>query len=115
MPGYEVSRKLEKMGWHSSDTGEISFTDLEVPEENLLGRENEGFQLIMANFAWERLLMAIGAVGAMDWLIERSVALTTPSSLRSTPTAPTTTNAKARARRCKQCQRARRWYGLHGE
>ena len=41
MPGYEVVSKLEKMGWHSSDTGELSFTDVEVPEENLLGEENE--------------------------------------------------------------------------
>ncbi|HEX6602943.1 MAG TPA: acyl-CoA dehydrogenase family protein [Solirubrobacterales bacterium] len=74
MPGYEVSRKLEKMGWHSSDTGEISFSDVEVPAENLLGEENGGFKLIMANFAWERLLMAIGAVGAMQRLIETTVA-----------------------------------------
>jgi alkylation response protein AidB-like acyl-CoA dehydrogenase len=74
MPGYEVSRKLEKMGWHSSDTGEISFTDVEVPAENLLGEENGGFKLIMANFAWERLLMAIGAVGAMRRLVEVTVA-----------------------------------------
>jgi acyl-CoA dehydrogenase len=74
MPGYEVSRKLEKMGWHSSDTGEISFSDIEVPAENLLGEENGGFKLIMANFAWERLLMAIGAVGAMQRLIETTVA-----------------------------------------
>ncbi|MGE5232665.1 MAG: acyl-CoA dehydrogenase family protein [Acidobacteriota bacterium] len=74
MPGYEVARKLEKMGWHSSDTGELSFTDVEVPEENLLGEENEGFKLIMANFAWERLLMAIGAVGAMQRLLEATVA-----------------------------------------
>jgi alkylation response protein AidB-like acyl-CoA dehydrogenase len=74
MPGYEVSAKLEKMGWHSSDTGEISFTDVEVPTENLLGEENGGFKLIMANFAWERLLMAIGAVGAMQRLMELTVA-----------------------------------------
>jgi alkylation response protein AidB-like acyl-CoA dehydrogenase len=74
MPGYEVSAKLEKMGWHSSDTGEISLTDIEVPAENLLGEENGGFKLIMANFAWERLLMAIGAVGAMQRLIEVTVA-----------------------------------------
>jgi acyl-CoA dehydrogenase len=74
MPGYEVSRKLEKMGWHSSDTGEISLSDVEVPAENLLGEENGGFKLIMANFAWERLLMAIGAVGAMQRLIEVTVA-----------------------------------------
>ncbi len=73
MPGYEVAQKLEKMGWHSSDTGELAFTDVEVPEENLLGGENEGFKLIMANFAWERLLMAIGAVGAMQRLIEITV------------------------------------------
>ena len=77
MPGYEVSRKLEKMGWHSSDTGEISFSDVEVPAENLLGEENGGFKLIMANFAWERLLMAIGAVGAMQRLIEITVAYAT--------------------------------------
>ena len=69
MPGYEVTRKLEKMGWHASDTGELSFTDVEVPDENLLGPENGGFYLIMANFQWERLLMALGAVGAMSRLL----------------------------------------------
>jgi acyl-CoA dehydrogenase len=73
MPGYEVSRKLEKMGWHSSDTGELSFTDVEVPDENLLGRENEGFYLVMANFAWERLLMALGALGGMQQLFEHTL------------------------------------------
>ncbi len=73
MPGYEVAQKLEKMGWHSSDTGELAFTNVEVPAENLLGEENKGFHLIMANFAWERLLMAIGAVGAMQRLIEITV------------------------------------------
>jgi alkylation response protein AidB-like acyl-CoA dehydrogenase len=74
MPGYEVSRKLEKLGWHSSDTGELSFTDVEVPAANLLGEENGGFRLIMANFAWERLLMAVGAVGATQRLLEVAVA-----------------------------------------
>jgi acyl-CoA dehydrogenase len=74
MPGYEVARKLEKMGWHSSDTGELSFTDVEVPAENLLGGENQGFYLIMQNFAWERLLMALGAVGGMRRLLEVAVA-----------------------------------------
>jgi acyl-CoA dehydrogenase len=58
------------MGWHSSDTGELSFTDVEVPEANLLGEENGGFYLIMANFQWERLLMALGALGAMHRLFE---------------------------------------------
>ena len=74
MPGYEVARKLEKMGWHSSDTGELTFTDVEVPAENLLGPENQGFYLIMANFQWERLSMAIGAVGGMRKVFETTLA-----------------------------------------
>jgi acyl-CoA dehydrogenase len=74
MEGYEVSRKLEKLGWHASDTGELAFTDVFVPEENLLGEENGGFKLIMANFQWERLLMSLGAVGAMDWCLRRTIA-----------------------------------------
>jgi len=73
MDGYEVARKLEKLGWHSSDTAELAFVDVFVPAENLLGGENEGFKLIMANFQWERLLMALGAVGTMDWCLRRAV------------------------------------------
>ncbi len=73
MPGYEVTRKLEKLGWRASDTAELSFTDVEVPAENLLGRENEGFYLIMANFQWERLSMALGAVGAMRRLLAAAI------------------------------------------
>jgi acyl-CoA dehydrogenase len=69
MPGYEVASKLEKMGWHSSDTAELRFTDVEVGDQNLLGEENRGFYLIMENFAWERLLMALGAVGSMRRLL----------------------------------------------
>jgi acyl-CoA dehydrogenase len=71
-PGVESS-KLDKMGWHASDTGLISFDDVFVPEENLLGEENRGFRLIMANFQWERLLMALGAVGAMQFAFERTL------------------------------------------
>ena len=63
MEGYSVSKKLEKLGWHASDTAELAFQDVFVPDENLLGEENKGFYLIMANFQWERLLMALGAVG----------------------------------------------------
>jgi acyl-CoA dehydrogenase len=74
MPGYEVTGKLEKLGWHASDTGELSFTDVQVPDENLLGEHNGGFKLIMANFQWERLLMALGATGAMQRLLEVGLA-----------------------------------------
>jgi acyl-CoA dehydrogenase len=73
MDGFETAGKLEKLGWHASDTGELAFDDVFVPEENLLGEENRGFRLIMANFQWERLLMALGAVASMDAVIERVV------------------------------------------
>jgi acyl-CoA dehydrogenase len=67
------STALEKLGWHASDTALISFDDVFVPAENLLGGEGHGFYLIMANFQWERLLMALGAVGAMQVAFERTV------------------------------------------
>jgi acyl-CoA dehydrogenase len=73
MDGFEVSKKLEKLGWRASDTAELAFADVFVPEENLLGEENRGFYLIMANFQWERLLMALGAVGSMESVLERLV------------------------------------------
>jgi len=73
-PGEGVrASKLEKLGWHASDTGEIAFEDVFVPDEHLLGEEGRGFYLIMANFQWERLLMALGAVGAMGAALERAV------------------------------------------
>jgi acyl-CoA dehydrogenase len=72
--GFETSKKLEKLGWHASDTGELAFSDVFVPDENLLGEENRGFYLIVANFQWERLLMALGAVASMDVVLERVLA-----------------------------------------
>jgi acyl-CoA dehydrogenase len=66
------SSALHKLGWHASDTATISFQDVFVPEENLLGELDEGFKLIMANFQWERLAMALGAVGAMTLAWERT-------------------------------------------
>jgi alkylation response protein AidB-like acyl-CoA dehydrogenase len=73
VPGVDSS-KIEKMGWHASDTALIAFDDVAVPEENLLGEENQGFYLIMANFQWERIMMALGAVGAMQAMFERTLA-----------------------------------------
>jgi acyl-CoA dehydrogenase len=71
-PGVE-STPLEKLGWHASDTAQITFDDVFVADENLLGEENAGFYLIMANFQWERLLMALGAVGAMQAVFEKTL------------------------------------------
>jgi acyl-CoA dehydrogenase len=72
-PGVSAS-PIEKLGWHASDTALIAFDDVFVPEENLLGPEHEGFKLIMANFQWERVMMALGAVGAMEVVFERTLA-----------------------------------------
>jgi acyl-CoA dehydrogenase len=71
-PGVSSSA-LQKLGWHASDTALITFDDVFVPEENLLGEENKGFYLIMANFQWERLLMALGAVGGMQAAFESTL------------------------------------------
>ena len=67
-----TSAKLEKLGWRASDTATIAYQDVFVPEENLLGELHEGFKQIMANFQWERLAMALGAVGAMALAWERT-------------------------------------------
>jgi acyl-CoA dehydrogenase len=69
-----TARPLRKLGWHASDTAEVAFAGVAVPEDHLLGEEGRGFRLIMANFEWERLLMALGAVGAMRVGLERVVA-----------------------------------------
>ncbi len=75
-----VSRtRLDKMGWHSSDTATIHFDNVEVPLDNLIGPENQGFGGIMRNFNGERLGMAQQAAAyarvcfedALDWARER--------------------------------------------
>lgn len=58
-PGFEVSRKLEKLGWHCSDTAELSFVDCRVPVANLVGEENTGFGQLAEQFQIERLTMAV--------------------------------------------------------
>ncbi|HEX5781326.1 MAG TPA: acyl-CoA dehydrogenase family protein [Solirubrobacteraceae bacterium] len=65
---------LSKLGWRASDTAELAFDEVFVPREHLLGELDGGFKLIMANFQWERLVMALGAVGAMRRTLERAVA-----------------------------------------
>ncbi|MBB5117639.1 acyl-CoA dehydrogenase [Streptomyces eurocidicus] len=59
--GYAVGRKLEKLGLHSSDTAELSFTDVKVPVADLLGEEGEAFGYLGQNLPQERLSIAVGA------------------------------------------------------
>jgi acyl-CoA dehydrogenase len=62
-PGFTVSRKLEKMGWLCSDTGELSYEDVRVPAANLVGEENHGFYYIAQQFVTERIWLALMGYG----------------------------------------------------
>ena len=72
-PGFEVGRKLEKLGWRSSDTAELIFQDCRVPVANRLGEEHKGFSMAISNFAYERLWIAIWAVAAAQHTLELAV------------------------------------------
>ncbi|MBN9441795.1 MAG: acyl-CoA dehydrogenase family protein [Bosea sp. (in: a-proteobacteria)] len=69
-PGFSVSRALDKHGWRSSDTAELSFVDCKVPAENLLGQEGRGFYAIMSNFQNERTVIGAMAIGESQAAID---------------------------------------------
>jgi acyl-CoA dehydrogenase len=73
-PGFEVTRKLDKMGWRSSDTAELSYTDVRVPAANLVGAENSGFAQIAGAFVSERVGLAgqayAGAQRCLDLTVQ---------------------------------------------
>jgi acyl-CoA dehydrogenase len=71
-PGFTVDRSLRKMGWHCSDTAELSYVDVRVPAANLIGEENSGFYQIAEQFVVERIGLAVHAYG----IAARSLALT---------------------------------------
>src|SRR5690606_21892289 len=70
--GFEVSRKLDKMGMRASDTGLLSFTDVRVPVANTIGTEGMGFQQQMAQFVIERMWAAYGTAAACKLALERT-------------------------------------------
>ena len=70
MAGFERGRNLDKVGLKAQDTAELSFTDVEVPKENLLGNEGEGFIYLMMNLPQERLAIAMQAAAACEGLVE---------------------------------------------
>lgn len=61
-PGLSRS-PLQKMGWHCSDTAHLRFDGVRVPASHLIGREGDGFKIIMSNFNAERFGLAAGALG----------------------------------------------------
>jgi acyl-CoA dehydrogenase len=72
-PGFAVNRKLAKMGWRSSDTAELSYTDVRVPAANLIGTENSGFAQIAAAFVTERVALAAQAYSSAQRCLDITV------------------------------------------
>jgi acyl-CoA dehydrogenase len=69
-----ISRtKLNKMGWHSSDTAEISFDNVRVPVTHLIGQENAGFYYLMESLQLERLVASIMAVSGAELSLELTI------------------------------------------
>ena len=74
MPGFERGRNLAKVGMKAQDTAELSFTDVRVPPENLLGQEGQGFIHLMQNLAQERLSIAVGSVAGAAAALDMTLA-----------------------------------------
>ena len=72
-PGFEVSKPYRKMGWHHSDTRELSFNDCRVPQENLLGKKGEGFKNFLNILDDGRIAIAALAVGLAQGCVDESV------------------------------------------
>jgi len=64
--GFSTAQKLDKLGMRGSDTGELVFSDCEVPEENVLGRVGGGVNVLMSGLDYERTVLAAGSVGIMQ-------------------------------------------------
>jgi alkylation response protein AidB-like acyl-CoA dehydrogenase len=73
MAGFERGRNLDKIGLHAQDTAELSFTDVRVPRDNLLGEAGQGFLYLMQNLPQERLIIGAQAVAACQYVVELCV------------------------------------------
>jgi acyl-CoA dehydrogenase len=70
LPGFTVSRTLDKMGMRASDTAELAFDECPVPAGNLLGVEGRGFQQLAAGLQRERIMAAVLALAGADQALE---------------------------------------------
>jgi acyl-CoA dehydrogenase len=73
-PDFTVARPLKKMGWHCSDTAELSFDDVRVPAANVVGEADGGFALVMQQFVSERLSLAVQAYSTAQRSLDLAVA-----------------------------------------
>ena len=72
-PGFEKGKQIKKIGWHSQDTAELYFTDCRIPKANRLGDKGSGFLKLMMKLQQERLVCAIGAVAAAEYMLEITI------------------------------------------
>lgn len=72
-PGFEVAKPYRKMGWHHSDTHELSFNDCRVPQENLLGERGHGFRNFLNILDDGRIAIAALAVGLAQGCVDESI------------------------------------------
>ena len=82
--GFRRGRNLEKIGMKGQDTSELFFEDVRVPEENLLGgSEGLGFFQLMQQLPWERLIIGVTALGAIDFMLDEAIRYTKERKLFS--------------------------------
>src|SRR5262249_10234225 len=68
-----VTRRLEKMGWHCSDTAELAFVDVRVPRGHLVGAEGTGFDQLRRHFATERINLAVSAYATAQRCLDLTI------------------------------------------
>ncbi|WML62538.1 acyl-CoA dehydrogenase family protein [Rhodococcus sp. AH-ZY2] len=85
--GFAVGRKVEKIGLKTSDTAELSFTDVQVPVQDLLGEEGKGFSYLTHNLAQERLTIAFGASATAAAALQHALAYTKDRKVFGKPVA----------------------------
>ncbi|MCS6935107.1 MAG: acyl-CoA dehydrogenase family protein [Chitinophagales bacterium] len=76
MKGFTKGKPFEKIGLHAQDTCELFFENVEVPKENLLGNEGEGFKYMMTELSQERLVVALAAIAAAEGVLEKTTRYT---------------------------------------
>lgn len=72
--GFSVAKKLKKIGNHASDTAELAFEDMRVPDRYMLGQPNQGFMYLMQNFQSERLIACVSACAGLQLVMDEAIA-----------------------------------------
>ncbi|WP_435278030.1 acyl-CoA dehydrogenase family protein [Rhodococcus yananensis] len=110
--GFAVGRRLDKIGLHQQDTAELSFTEVKVPVENLLGEQGRGFEYLTHNLPQERLSIALNQVGFAEAAIHHAIEYTKDRKVFGKPVA-SFQNTKFVLAECSAETQAARVYADH--